>query len=677
MCGIAGIYSGNKLAGKIPEMLLKMASVLSHRGPDDEGYVLFSGSKAQCCGGTDTPAESWNNGSLYASVEQISDRDKFSNDIFLGFAHRRLSVIDLSAAGHQPMCNDDASVWVSCNGEIYNYIELRAELTAKGFTFKTRSDIEVLLKAYELWGINCLEHLNGMWAFVIYDRKKNILFGSRDRFGVKPLYYYYSEFFAFASEQKALLKLPIRKNLSHQAVLDFIVHGRVEEGEKGFYSDISELQPSHFFYYDLDSGNFSVKPYYKLTFHTGYEKFDPQKSSEHIETVKEKIFNAVSLRLRSDVPVGFCLSGGIDSSSIVGVAKKINDSNRLNQLNQNLFAFTATHGKKFLSDEEKWAAIVASKHNLNWLKTHCSPGEMFDKLEQIIYYQDSPLFSTSTYAQNKVMQLAKENGITILLDGQGGDELFAGYVPFYISFYFELLKRLKFGRLFNEWFNLKNAPFNGKILGRSMLKAVINDLPLKALKGNLFNYGHEEIQFINKSYLRENRSDFILAPDYSTKGMNQWLAGFFTTYFLKNLLRWEDRCSMQYSVESRTPFADDLDLIESVFSVPSAYKIFRGSSKYLLREAMKEVLPVEIYKRSDKLGFSTPQSYWLISESARMKTLIEELKDYDSDKIFHNEAILKQWENIFKAGGNFKLQDFVWRYLNFLIWRKVNQDSFY
>ena len=669
MCGIAGVLLYQEYDADVSGMLHRMASSLSHRGPDDEGYVVFNKMGAVSCGGKDTPDASRKNQFNYSAQRHI---DEPVPDAFLGFAHRRLSVIDLTAAGHQPMCNEDASIWITCNGEIYNYIELRSELEQMGIKFRTQTDTEVLLKAYETWDMAFINRLNGMWAFVIYDIRKNVLFGCRDRFGVKPMYYHQEDgLFAFASEQKALLTLPIEKNLNHKAVYDYLVFGQVETDETGFYSHIKELLPSHYFICNLNTSHFEINRYYTLPFNEEYHSFNAKRSLDHIKKTKEKIYSAVNLRLRSDVPVGFCLSGGIDSSSIIGVAKDINQNKHLAQLQDNLHAFTATHGSHEC-DESEWAKQVVIKNELCWHQAACSSDELFDELETMIWYQDSPLFSTSTYAQNAVMKLAKQHGISILLDGQGGDELFAGYVPFYISFYFELIRKMRFGRLGSEWFNLNNSPLNNSILIKSMGKVLLNTSLSSSLRKTLYKYLHPETDYIPDNLFSQYQSGLSIAPEYSKQSMNRWLHDFFTRYYLKNLLRWEDRCSMQYSIESRTPFSDDTDLIEYVFSIPSSYKIHDGWSKYLLRNAMKEILPKPVYQRTDKLGFATPQTQWLMKQNYKMNRIINDLRHYDSDKLVDSKSLLANWNAIFDASSHKSTQDFVWRYMNYLLWRKVN-----
>jgi len=669
MCGIAGILKIDTAGPDVATSLHKMADSLRHRGPDDEGYVCFGGNNLYVCGGKDTQTASREMKLPYAAQHDI---ETVGGDMALGLAHRRLSIIDLSSAGHQPMCNDNKTIWVVFNGEIYNYWEIREELEENSVHFVSSSDVEVMLKAYEYWGMRFLDKLNGMWSFVLYDLNSNFLIGCRDRFGVKPLYYYNSkQYFAFASEQKALLQLPVNTSVNPDAVFDYLVNSSVERTENGLYTNIRELMPSHYFIYDLNTNQFEITKYYNLSFNKSREKFNAEESKNIVRQVEEKIHHAITLRLRSDVNVGFCLSGGIDSSSIIGVSQKINAQHPLRQLNGTLHAFTAGADDESVN-ESHWAQQVVDKHKLSWHKCACTAANLFDELEKIIYYQDSPLFSTSTYAQSSVMKLAREHNITILLDGQGGDELFAGYVPFYISYYFELLRRFQLKTLGSEIANLKYAPLNFNILLRSMGKVLLSDMLPRSIQNILAKNNHKELSFFNKNLLESASAGVTLSTGYSSKDLNSALHDYFTNGYLRNLLRWEDRCSMQYSVESRTPFADDIDLIEYVFSLPSVYKIHKGRSKFLLREAMVDVLPEGIYTRSDKLGFATPQSLWLMQSEKRMKAIINELAGLDTEKFVDSQKLLKNWDVIFSGTKNPKLMDFTWRYMNFLMWRKVN-----
>jgi asparagine synthase (glutamine-hydrolysing) len=477
--------------------------------------------------------------------------------------------------------------------------------------------------------------------------------------------YYVDEpdFFAFASEQKALLKLPIQREINKVAVADFLRTGKVETDGSCMIQAIQELLPSHNFIFDLSKKSLQIQRYYSLQYANITSKFNNISDEIIIANIRSKIFNSIKLRLRADVPVGFCLSGGIDSSSIVGVAKSlIGESSELH-------AFTSVYNDKDF-DESLWAKYVVDKHQLQWHQAVCSPDDLLSNLETIIYYQDSPLFSTSTYAQNAVMKKAHEIGIPILLDGQGGDELFAGYIPFYISFYTELIRKGQWDRLINEWNHLSSSPLNTNILLKSLLKILLDKILPASFRKSFYKNIHSEIRWMNPDLGFDSLSKYRLMPQYESGGMNHLLHEYFTSYFLKNLLRWEDRCSMQYSIESRTPFADDIDLIEYVFSLPSSYKISKGQSKSLLRNSLADVLPQPVYQRTDKMGFSTPQQKWLVQQQGEIKTLLLDLAHLDNNNWVDTQDILTHWNEIFSYCGKSSEQDLIWRYTNYLIWLK-------
>ncbi|OGX06222.1 MAG: asparagine synthase (glutamine-hydrolyzing), partial [Omnitrophica WOR_2 bacterium GWA2_47_8] len=285
-------------------------------------------------------------------------------------AHRRVSIIDLSKAGHQPMPDHDKQLWIVYNGEIYNYRELRKELEIGGYHFQSQTDTEVILAAYEKWGNGCVHKFNGMWAFVIYDRRRNVIFASRDRSGVKPLYYFYNkEKFAFASEIKALLSLPfIPKEINRAAVFDFLALELEEQEEEGFIRSIFELPPAHCFELDLNTGDFRKWRYYQLKFEDAWEKVNDQKLKVYLSDIKELIINAIKLRLRSDVAVGSSLSGGIDSSSIVCVINDLLRKEKIQQIGDVQKTFSACYNDSLI-DESRWAKLIVDQTKTAWHRT--------------------------------------------------------------------------------------------------------------------------------------------------------------------------------------------------------------------------------------------------------------------------------------------------------------------
>jgi asparagine synthase (glutamine-hydrolysing) len=645
-----------------------MSSSLRHRGPDDEGFLFFGQEKVLTAGSNDTQKEAWTSDFVNKPESNI---EEIKGSFYGAFGHRRLSIIDLSEAAHQPICNIEKTIWLTYNGELYNFQQLKKELEAKGHTFYSRTDAEVLLKAYEEWGFDCLDRFNGMWAFAIYDKRKNIIFGARDRFGVKPLYYYKdNDFFAFASEPKALLTLPfVNTSIEEKSLFEFLLSSQIELNDENFFKDIIELKNSDYFVLDLNDSSFKVDKYYSINYNNSFAKFDNRKFDEYSERTNELLTKSVSSHLVSDVPVGFCLSGGIDSSSIVCLADEINRKNNLPQLTPNLKCFTAFYDDSQF-DETKWAEMVVNKCDVEWHKAFCDPRNIIGDLPEIIRHHDMPLCSTSTYAMTQVMRAGAENGVKIMIDGQGGDELFGGYPVFYPSYFINLLKDKKVSKILGELNHLQNSPVNKKILFKVISKIVLNELlapeAIHFFRNSLFPHS----KYINQELQKKNRYNFVASYDFSPKKLNDLLFHYYTDYFLKFVLRFEDRCSMQYSIESRTPFADDLSLAEYVFFLPYNYKIKDGWSKALLRNSMKNVIPEQIYKRTDKMGFSTPQQKWLKLLSSEMKQKIIELSSSTDDYI-NKDLLLKDWDNIFGPKGNVRSQDFVWRCYNFLIWKDI------
>ncbi len=452
MCGISGIYSVNhKLRA---EYIKDMADTLRHRGPDDEGFLAVDTKTEKCFLLTGEDSK----------VEGIRI-ESFNQPVNLLFGHRRLSIVDTSSAGHQPMSNEDKTIWIVYNGEIYNYLELREELKNLGYKFKSNTDTEVLLTAYEEWGESCLNKFNGMWAFVIYDKRKNILFGARDRFGVKPLYYYLdSNFLAFASEIKAFFKLSfINIGVNRKLIFDYLMFSSNDHGEEGFINNVYELQPSFYFTYDLLRNKFTNNKYYELKYFDNWENFDEKKANEYIALTRQLIVDSIHLRLRSDVPIGSCLSGGLDSSTIVCVVNKLLEEGNIEQIGNSQKVFTSCYEKNSI-DESKWAKKVVNQTKTSWYQTFPKADDLIKDIEDIVYYQDIPFSSTSIYAQYRVIKLAKECNIKVLLDGQGGDEIFAGYPTYYRSFFAEILKNLSINSLVGEIRNINNSSVAGRYI---------------------------------------------------------------------------------------------------------------------------------------------------------------------------------------------------------------------
>jgi len=567
MCGIAGILSTS--SEKIPEVhLKKMIRAIAHRGPDGEA--------------------TWRN----------------ENETVL-FGHRRLAVIDLSDAAAQPMhyLNRYTIVY---NGEIYNYIELRELLHDKGYRFTTKSDTEVILAAYDCWAADCLKYLEGMFAFAIWDEEEEQIFAARDRFGEKPFYYYENgRYLFFASEMKALWAVGVEKNIEEKMLLNFIALGQVQnpaDKEETFFKEIYSLPPAHFFQYRPSAKRLSIKKYWridkeiKINISTG----------DAIEKFNQLFIESVKKRLRSDVSVGTSLSGGMDSSSILSVMKDL-------KVERNEIKTFSAVFPGFEKDESAYIDLVSNKFKVPNYKIQPSAESLIKDFELLCYHQEEPFQSSSIYAQFKVFELAKQQQVKVLLDGQGADETLAGYHK-YIQWYLqEVLSRHKLGAAQKEKKALQknNVPFNW-----GMKNYFAAFLPMHAAM-QLEKQEYNKIMHqpdINPEFLRQQKGkewEGIHKP-IVTK-LNDILHYNTIEFGLEELLRYSDRNSMAHGREVRLPFLDHR-LVEFIFSLPSNLKIHEGWTKWLLRKTMDKKLPDEIVWRKDKVGYEPPQQQWMENE---------------------------------------------------------------
>ena len=588
---------------------------LKHRGPDDSGFFISEN---------------------------------------LGLVHRRLSILDLSSAGHQPMHSQDGRYTVTYNGEVYNYLELKQELIEQGYCFKTETDTEVILAAYLIYGIECLKKFNGMWAIAIWDEKEKVLFCARDRFGIKPFYYSVGhDFFAFASEIKSLLVLPeISREVNQRACYRFLRFGEVYFEEQTFFSEICSLPPAHFMRISPDG---VVKEQY-WSLPSDIQSSDiPMNDS--IQIFKDLLTDSVRLRLRSDVPVGSCLSGGLDSSSIValmhGLLKETESTAPVH-------VFSACYvDKRF--DERDFIQQLLNQYSLQEHYLFPEPQVLEQDLPALVQMQDEPFGSLSIFAQWCVMRKASESGIKVLLDGQGSDEMLAGYG--YDSFFWaELLRKGHFRTLFSEWKSVAGstdiASFTRRLMRMLAPELATSWLGRKSVASNLF-----QSDFIDAWH----QSDGLKSGSYSGGVLRQELKQEFQTR-LPALLRYEDRNSMAFSLESRVPFLDHR-LVEFAFSLPDEALIHQGWSKWILRQSMQGILPESIQWRKDKMGFVTPQELWFKQE---LRPFIMELllsSDFQSRSYWHNRSILEAYE-AYVENNNPMILPWLWRILSLELWLK-------
>ena len=600
MCGIAGLLHLN---GFLETNLIgAMTRSLHHRGPDDEGYLAVN-VEEECM----TPVAL--SGADTKTQTDLS-LDQFSGKANLFLSHRRLSILDLSPAGHQPMRYGD-DLWIVFNGEIYNYLELRKELRAEGYQFETATDTEIILAAYDRWGEECVTRFNGDWALCILDLKRRILFLSRDRYGIKPLYFFKGKkHFAFASEIKALLTLPfVEQVLNLDKALHYLFLFSLDHTEESFFKDVYQLKPAHNLVLDLQTGEAKIAHYYFLSHTPELGQYEHNKALDYAADIRDLLFDAVRLRLRADVPVGTCLSGGLDSSSVVAITAKLLDSESNRDIQK---TFTATFPGNIV-DESGFAQTVvqhtgAQSHLIYPSKERCRAG-----LSAILSSQDEPFGGTSIYAQWEVMREAARH-VKVVLDGQGGDEVFAGYRDYRLSFLAHLLAEKRFVQLMAElWGGISvSGKFRHSIKELQLMPFFnLNSfLQYRLYRLRYRKQFHQAVRRLGHNGTTPRTIRMHLGKKYAAN-TNELLFHYLSSYSLPHLLKYEDRNSMAHSIEARVPFTD-FRLVDYVFSIPAAYKIHRGWTKWLLRLAVKDLLPSEIVWRRDKLGFAAPA--WISRE---------------------------------------------------------------
>ena len=662
MCGIYGVWNVEKRPLDLGT-LLKSVNSIRHRGPDDEGFLLIDTEKKEpfpCLG----PESVLQLG--FGRIEEVFD-PRF--DLFFGF--RRLSILDLSSAGHQPMSNFDGSLWIVFNGEVYNYIELRNELQSLGYKFHTQTDTEVVLTAYEAWGEDCLKRFNGMWAFAIYDTRKKRLFCSRDRFGIKPFQYYFDQGrFIFASEIKSILSDHTVPRIPNDAVIyDYLSHGVLDHTQETFYKGIRQLPPAHCLV--LEGGRISVQRYWDID---PANKFDIGSDEKAAQEYARRFFDlmedSIRIHLRSDVPVGSCLSGGLDSSTIVSI------TNRLFRVDGAVSPGVIGDRQKIFSscfddirfDERRYIEKIVADTSAEPNYTFPSSRNLLEELPKLMHHQDEPFGSTSMYAQWCVMKLAGQHGMRVLLDGQGADEMLAGYVPFFDAYWATLATRGDLSGMGREWSAYQQL--HGVSLMHFIQHTVFALAPRVVQRQARYIRG---TRVLNPEFILSNRHRF---SDGDVSHSGSLLSGRLylstTRTSLPALLRYEDRSSMAHSIESRVPFLD-YRLVEYVFSLPDHQKINSGYTKAVLRNAVRDILPASITNRSDKMGFVTPEHIWFDGELKEWADDIINSSSFRSRKYFNFPQVLKTMDEYRSRKRDIGFA--LWRWINLELWLRNIEAS--
>lgn len=624
MCGIVGNYMG---AQDVDERVRidRALSRLRHRGPNDQGVLNLSAG-----GGA------------------------------LSLAHTRLSIIDLSAGGHQPMVSPDGRWTIVFNGEIYNYRELRQELKSLGFVFNTASDTEVLLSCWARWGMSCLPKLRGMFAFAVFDRQTQVLTCVRDAFGIKPLFYSLGPTeVCFASEVPALLELLAdRPKLDQQCAFNYLMWGSYDDSEATFYSGVRQLMPGCWLSVKIhDRG--TVQANSARWWWPEIQERTDLSFGQAAEAFRAMFIDSVRLHLRSDVPLGAALSGGLDSSALVCVMRHLEPAVPIHT-----FSFIAPGTA---TDEERWVDIVNAHVGAVSHKVQASSADLAADLDDMVHAQGEPFGSTSIYAQYRVFRLARDHGVTVTLDGQGADELLAGYNGFPEGYVRSLLDRAEpvaAIRFLLEW---SRWPGRRKLEALRILGSAVAPQPLRSiairLRRDLRGPRWIKWKVLDSEGIDPTPDRYEVGLDGDGRRLVEALRATVSGQGLAALLRHGDRNSMRWSVESRVPFLTT-EIAEFLFTLPESYLLSpEGETKRLLRTAMCGLVPAAILERRDKIGFRTPEREWL---SGQYETAQEWLSGAEGVPFLDSDNCRRFVAGV--LGGRLPYSAQVWRLINYCRW---------
>lgn len=640
MCGIAGFLHFSDRERFTVSQLLTCSQIISHRGPDDEGFAIL-GKENQIF-----PAfsSSWTKPLFYPEAQPVEEW--FGKNCKAALLHRRLSIIDPLPEAHQPFSDKQRRVWLNFNGEIYNYQSLRTELRGYGYVFHTQSDTEVLFYAWQQWGKDCLHHLDGMWALTILDLDRKCFFAACDPAGIKPIYYWKSkEGLCFASEIKAFSAFGIPFLENQKAVSRFLLYGKSDESEETFFQDIFRLPGGQFLEISLDNFDSELGQYHHWKPAQGFD-FQPHVfERQRVSQIQELLMEMIRLRQQADVPLGLCLSGGIDSSTVGGL---LATSDRFSGKTETRKAFMARLSHGSVNDEFAFASMAAKRFGFELITIQPDAQNFLAQVEDMIFTQDEPAPGPNAFSQYAIFQAVKQHGITVSLDGQGADEIFGGY-PLHLSAH--SWESMAVG---GQWTGL-NSPWLASVSW--FIRQQLNPA--------------REQQFLTWkkpwfSIISEEAWKLAGRKENQIQGLNNLLRHEFTSTSLPYLLKSADRNSMRWSVESRMPFADYVPLISYLHSIPGSAKVRDGCSKYLLREAAKPFVNQEILNRKDKIGFAAPNKEWI---TAIPKTWWQELLR-EKNSLIETEKLQANLHNL-------PHQDliFTWRMFAYLVWnRRFIQD---
>lgn len=628
MCGIAGYIDKKK---DIPSSELKikdMTEAIRHRGPDAEGQWIH-------------------------------------DNVALG--HRRLAIIDLDERSRQPMMSHDRKYMITYNGELYNYLELKEELIKKGSQFKTSSDTEVIIESYRQYGISCFEKFNGMWAFCLFDIEKKQLIFCRDRFGIKPLYTLDNEeIFAFSSEIKGIIAAFPEENIPNETAIYRYISSSVNENqdEESYYKNIKIFPEAHYMIYDLEGNTKTYARYWEINEKEFYQKWIQGRNP--VKTFRQLFESSVELRLRADVEVGACLSGGLDSSVIVGCATK--------KFGQKMHTFSSIYKDKECN-EEMYIRAVNDKWDTNahYIKPDDEEDHFTEHIDKIIYHHDGPAMSASLYSQYMVMKGVSSH-VKVVLDGQGADELFAGYIPYYSHYMMDLmqnkgiwnkLKAIRTLTIINEeWPEIIGAVSTDTIVE---LVGIKNSFKFQNKQRGKNEQIRRNAAIFSDEFLSKVHESFSRKDIECSSALNTRLCNDVVNKSIPALLHNEDSNSMAFAIESRVPFLD-YRIVEFAIALDGRYKIKNQWTKWIIRKSCRRYLPKEVSKRKNKMGFPAPFSRWL-REGASKEEIREVILAFGKRNIVPMKTITYFYDT--HVSGTADLSDILFKFYSAELWLRT------
>lgn len=628
MCGIAGIVTLKKNRyNELDRHLRVMGKLIRHRGPDGQGTWLH-------------PEEN------------------------IGFAHQRLSIIDLSNNASQPMTDRNGN-WIVFNGEIYNYKELRKELGEENFV--SQSDTEVILFAYRKWGADCVNHFRGMFAFALWDERENRLFCARDHFGIKPFYYVIvNKIFYFASEIKALLPFIPALETDIEGFKDYLSFQLCLNG-KTLFKNVFELLPAH--HLILKDSNIKISRYWEVFYNPDFH----HTANYFEEELNARLQDSIAMHLRSDVPVGAYVSGGVDSSTIASIATDIQGA-------ENMMGFTgkfSQYGSKF--DESEYAQSVADEKGFELKSIDITASDFIGNIEKVIYHLDYPVAGPGSFPQYMVSELASKDR-KVVLGGQGGDEIFGGYTRYLVAYFEQCINGAIEGSISNGNYVVTYESIIPNLVALKNYKPMLKEFWREGLFDPM---DKRYFQLVNRAPTLDKEINWELLEPYSSRetfskifnGDNVKKESYFDlmTHFdfktlLPALLQVEDRMSMAHSLESRVPLLDR-DIVELAATIPADIKFKNGDMKHIFKNISKEYLPQKILDRKDKMGFPTPLTQWFKNEASEFILDIFSSSKALSRELINNDQVLQGLSNEGEYGRK------LWGLLSLEIWQQQFHDK--